>query len=198
MPTEDHQWGVAYPAVFVLDEAGRVVQKRIQEHYRAREGAVKLLEDALGIAAATHHQTRRASAPRVRVSAFVDSDSYVRWQKTRLHVELHVDPGWHVYGQPIPAGYTPLAVEVEPQSGLEVGEPVYPPAHPFKVEGLEEQFYVHEGHVRVVVPIAINVPAGRGEVTVRVTVRHQACSETECISPRESVVEIPLQEAPAA
>lgn len=45
--------GRAYPAVFVLDETGRVVQKRMQEHYRAREEAVNLLEDALGIAAAT-------------------------------------------------------------------------------------------------------------------------------------------------
>jgi hypothetical protein len=196
VPTNDQQWGVAYPAVFVLDEAGRVVQKRIQEHYRAREGAVKLLGDALGIGLATHGETRSASALRLRISAFADSDSYVRWQKTRLNVELDVGRGWHIYGEPIPAGFTPLTVEVEPQSGLEVGDPVFPSAHPFEVQGLEEQFYVYEGHIRVTVPIAVNVPAGRGEVTIRVTVRHQVCNETECMPPSESVLEIPLQETP--
>ena len=198
MPTQDHQSGVAYPAVFVLDEAGRVMQKRIQKHYRAREGSVKLFEDALGIAAATHGETRSATSLRVRISAFADSDGYVRWQKTQMHLSLDVEPGWHVYGRPIPAGYIPLAVEIEPQEGLEVGEPVYPSTHPFELEGLEEQFYVYEGHVRVTVPIAINVPAGRGEVTVRVKVRHQVCTEIECMPPSESVLEIPLQETPPA
>ncbi|HEV2033495.1 MAG TPA: protein-disulfide reductase DsbD N-terminal domain-containing protein [Candidatus Dormibacteraeota bacterium] len=134
----------------------------------------------------------------MRISAFADSDSYVRWQKTRLHVDLDVGPGWHVYGQPIPAGYAPLTVEVEPQSGLEVGEPIYPSARTFNVEALAEQFYVYEGHVRVTVPIAVNVPAGRGEVTIRVTVRHQACNDTECMPPSKSLLEIPLQETPAA
>ena len=198
MPTQDHQSGVAYPAVFVLDEAGRVMQKRIQKHYRAREGSVKLFEDALGIAAATQGETRSATSLRVRISAFADSDGYVRWQKTQMHLSLDVEPGWHVYGRPIPAGYIPLAVEIEPQEGLEVGEPVYPSTHPFELEGLEEQFYVYEGHVRVTVPIAINVPAGRGEVTVRVKVRHQVCTEIECMPPSESVLEIPLQETPPA
>jgi len=198
VPTQDHQSGVAYPAVFVLDEAGRVVQRRIQEHYRAREGAVKLLEDALGIAAFMYGETRSAASPRVRISASADSDGYVRWQKTQLHLSLDVEPGWHVYGRPIPAGYMPLGVEIEPQEGLEVGEPVYPSSHPFEVEGLEEQFQVYEGHVRVTVPIAINVAAGRGEVTVRVRVRHQVCSEIECLPPSEPVLEIPLQETPPA
>ncbi|GAC1505322.1 MAG: hypothetical protein NVS1B3_03380 [Candidatus Dormibacteraceae bacterium] len=198
VPVQDHQWGVAYPAVFVLDAAGRVVQKRIQEHYRAREGAAKLLEEALGIATAPLAEPQRAAAPRVRIKAFADSESYVRWQKTRLHVELGVEPGWHMYGRPIPAEYTPLVVEVEPQSGLEVGEPELPPARPFKVEGLEEQFYVYEGNVRVTVPIAVNVPAEHGEITVRVTVRHQVCSDTECMPPSASTFSISLQEAPGA
>lgn len=38
VPTQDHQYGVAYPAIFVLDESGRLVDKRIRENYRAREG----------------------------------------------------------------------------------------------------------------------------------------------------------------
>ncbi len=198
VPTGDPQWGVAYPAVFVLDEGGRVAQKRIQEHYRAREGAVQLLEDALGVGAASHGQTQTASTPRVRVSVFADSDSYVRWQNTRLHVVLDVDSGWHVYGRPAPTGYTPMTLAIEPQSGLQVGEPLYPPARLLKIESLADQFFVYEGRVHVTIPIAINVLAGHGDVMVRITIRYQACNDVECVPPSEAELEIPLQETPAA
>jgi hypothetical protein len=198
MPTEDYKWGVAYPAVFVLDEEGRVVQRRIQEHYRAREGTAQLLEGSFGIDTSAHGVPQSAQARQVRIKAFADSERYVRWEKTRLHVELDVEDGWHVYGQPIPGGYTPLTVEVEPQSGLEVGEPIYPVAHPFHIQDLEEQFFVYEDDVRITIPIAVNVPLGRGEVTVRVTVRHQACSDTECMPPSASVLLISIKETPAA
>ena len=194
--TKDHQLGVAYPVTFILDEAGVVVGRRIQPNYRAREGVQQLLEDGLGIAPTAHGEVLNASAPRVRISAFTDSDSYVRWARTRLHVELDVDPRWHIYSSPVPLGYTPFTVEIGSQPEVEVGAPVYPAPHPFTVKGLGEEFMVLEGLVRVVVPIAINVPPGRGVVVLNVTVRYQACSDTECLPPSAMDLEIPLQEAP--
>ena len=194
--TKDHQLGVAYPVTFILDEEGVVVGRRIQPNYRAREGVHQLLEDGLGITPTVHGEVLNASAPRVRISAFTDSDSYVRWARTRLHVELDVDPGWHIYSSPVPLGYTPLTVEIGAQPDVELGAPDYPAAHPFTVEGLDEEFQVLEGHVRVVVPIAINVAPGRGEVGLNATVRYQACSDEECLPPSAVHFEIRLQEAP--
>ena len=197
--TGEHQQGVAYPAVFILDAAGTVTQKRIQENYRAREGARQLLEAATGGAALEEPTNAQlVSAPHVRVRAYTDGPAYVRWEKTRLHVELEVDPGWHVYGRPVPKGYTPLKVEIEAQEGLAAVEPVYPPARPFRVEGLDEDFNVSEGSLRVVLPFALNVPPKTGERTLRVSVSWQACSESECLIPELNVIEIPLQEAPPA
>lgn len=195
--TGDHQQGVAYPAVFVLDESGTVTQKRIQENYRAREGARQLLEAVTGEATLeTSGNVRELDAAHVRARAYTDSDRYVRWEKTRLHVELDIDPGWHVYGRPIPKGYTPLLVEIQAEEGLAAGEAEYPPVQPFRVEGLDEEFNVSEGRLHVQLPFAFNVAAETGERTLKVSISWQACSESECLMPAMSEIQVALQEAP--
>jgi DsbC/DsbD-like thiol-disulfide interchange protein len=132
----------------------------------------------------------------VTARAYTDSDRFVRWERTRLHVELEIDSGWHIYGRPIPKGYTPLTVEIDAEEGLVVGEPEYPRVQPLQVEGLDEQFYVSEGRVRVVTPFAFNVAAETGERTLTVRISWQACSQSECLMPTIKVIRIPLPEAP--
>ena len=198
VPTHDHQYGVAYPAIFVLDESGRVVDKRIRENYRAREGALKLLEEALGLALPAGGSEKNAAMDHATVSAVTDSDLYVRWQETRLHVVFDVAPGWHVYGRPIPDGYTPVTVDVESVPEVAVGPPEYPPTHSFKVEGLDDEFEVSEGRFEIVVPFAVNVPPGHGSVDLGVSVRYQACSESECMPPQTLKLDLHLEEGPPA
>jgi hypothetical protein len=194
--TSAHQHGVAYPAVFVLDESGTVAQKRIQENYRAREGARQLLEAlTLGATLAGSRNQKGLDSPHVKVTAYTDSDYYVRWEKTRLHVEVEIEPGWHVYGRPIPEGYTPLAVEIHADEGLAAGEPEYPPARPFRVEGLDEEFNVYEGRLHLLIPFAVNVAAETGARTLGVSISWQACSESECLVPEMHEMKIVLEEA---
>ena len=195
VPTADHQLGVAYPAVFVLDESGQVVGKRIRENYRAREGARKLLAEALNLVLPVAGLQLSAAASHVTITAVADSTEYVRWQETRLHINLDVEAGWHIYGRPIPDGYTPLTVDVEAVPEVKVGAAEYPQTHPFRVEGLEEQFHVHEGTVEVRVPIAFNVPPGHGGIDLKIAVRYQACSDAECEPPAGQTLDLRLEEA---
>lgn len=57
-----------------------------------------------------------------------------------LTVELSIEPGLHVYGTPIPEGYIPLTATVAPLEGLVAGAAELPEPHPFRIEGLDEQF----------------------------------------------------------
>ena len=174
---------MAYPAVFVLDETGRVVDKRIKENYRAREGVLTLLEATLGIRLAPTGPRETVRSTHVTVTAVTDSAEYVRWQETRLHVMFEVESGWHVYSHPVPAGFTPVTVEVTASPEVAVNTAEYPPTRAFRVEGLDEKFYVNEGHFEVRVPIAVNVPAGSGTIELNVAVHIQACNEAECLPP---------------
>jgi len=198
VPTQDNQYGVAYPAIFVLDESGRVVDKRIRENYRAREGALKLLEGALELTLPAGGHDQSVATSQVTVSAVTDSELYVRWQETRLHVIFEIAPGWHVYGRPIPDSYTPVTVEVDSIPEVAVGPAEYPASQPFRVEGLDEEFQVNEGRFEILVPIEVNVPPRHGGVQLEISVRYQACSESECLPPEALKLDLRLEERPPA
>ena len=75
----------------------------------------------------------------------------------------------------------PSSVSVAPIEGLEVGELVLPTPHPFRVEGLEEQFFVYDRKVSVAVPSVFTKNVG--DQTLHVEVRFQACSSDQCQRP---------------
>lgn len=193
---QPHQFGVAYPGVFVLDRGGVVVQKRFQATYRERESGAGLLEEAMGIAAPVHGTTQTAASDAVVVRAELDSPTFSFYQRLRLLVELTIAPGFHVYGTPIPDGYIPLSVAVAPLEGLVVGETAWPVSHPFRVEGLDEQFQVHDGIVQGVIPLTFTMPPGSGDQQVHVTVSYQTCSATECLMPAKVSLTLSVKEVP--
>jgi DsbC/DsbD-like thiol-disulfide interchange protein len=188
---QDRFWGVPYPGEFLLDERGIVTQKRFQKNYRERETSHIVLEQGFGMEASSHGPEARGEAGGVAVRAFLDAERYRIYQRLRVHVEVVVPSGWHVYGLPIPEGYVPLSVSVVPIEGLEVGEPVLPTPHPFRVEGLEEQFFVYDGKVSVAVPILFTKNVS--DQTLHVEVRFQACSSDQCQRPNGVRLDLRIQ-----
>ncbi|HEX9015723.1 MAG TPA: protein-disulfide reductase DsbD N-terminal domain-containing protein [Chloroflexota bacterium] len=116
--------------------------------------------------------------------------TYRPYQKLQLEFEVRITPGLHVYGLPVPEGYTPLAVEVEPLEGMELGPLKLPEPRPFRVEGLDEQFYVYEGTVHGSMPIVLT--KNLGEVTLRTKTQYQACTDALCYPPDVLVAELRL------
>jgi peroxiredoxin len=188
---QDRFWGVPYPGEFLLDERGVVTQKRFQKNYRERETSQTILEQGFGVDASSHGPEARTEAGGVAVRAFPDAGAYRIYQRLRLNVQVVVPSGWHVYGLPIPEGYVPLSVSVAPVEGLEVGEPVLPTPHPFRVEGLEEQFFVYDGTVSVAVPLVFTKNVG--DQTLQIEVRFQACSTDQCQRPNRVRLDLPVK-----
>ncbi len=197
-PVRDDQRGVAYPAVFLLDRNGTVLQKRFHRNYRVRDTGAGLLEAALGIAAPIHGPEEVAQAETVRVGVYLDSPTYRPYQQVRMTVTLAIRDGWHVYAAPVPTGYVPLGVDVTPFDGLEVGQPTWPAGRKFRVAGLDEEFSVLDGTIRGSLPVTFAVAAGRGDLGVDVAVRYQACSDTRCLPPATLRLSLPVREAPFA
>ena len=189
---QDRVWGVPYPGVFVLDAHGDVVQKRFQQSYRERETGAGLLQQGFGIASTEHGAEARDQAEGVQVCAYLDSDTYRFFQRLWLTVEFTIAPGLHVYGQPVPAGYMPLSIDLAPAAGLVVGTAQWPAPQPLHIAGLDEQFYVYEGKVTVSVPVTLTQ---EDDQTLQVTIRYQACSMTDCFAPRTFALQVPVQAA---
>jgi DsbC/DsbD-like thiol-disulfide interchange protein len=109
-------------------------------------------------------------------------------------VEISLAPGFHVYAEPLPEGYTPLSLDVDPGAGVERGAVVWPAPHRFAIDGLDEEFWVHEGTIRASLPLTFTAAPGAGDHTVRATVRYQACSRSACLPPAAVRLEFPVRE----
>jgi len=189
---EDHaNFGAAYPATYILDADGIIVEKRIAESERERETAAGILEARFGGHSSAHGSEVVIPGDQVAIRAYLDSPTYRMAQRLRLIVDVSVADGWHVYGEPVPDGYVPFSVTVGPLTGLTVGPLVAPEPHPFSVDGLDEQFVVHEGLIRCVVPLTFAESAG--DLTVQAQIRFQACSTSECLMPTTLSVELSVR-----
>ena len=126
---ERHQ-GLPYPGVLLLDEQGRVMQKRFQQSYRERETGVGILAQGFGVTSSVHGPEAHGQSEGVNVRAYLDTDTYRFFQRLWLTVELTIEPGVRVYARPIPDGYIPLSVDVAPIVGMMVGKPTWPTPQP--------------------------------------------------------------------
>jgi DsbC/DsbD-like thiol-disulfide interchange protein len=191
----ENVFGIPHPGMFVLNADGSIRSKHFYPSYRERDTGPGTLEHLLGIASGAKTKEATAASGGVFVRAWLDRDAYSWGQRIWLGVELQMEPGVHVYGSPIPDGYFPLELSVEPIERVHVGEPQWPPATPFKLEGLDDEFFVHTGSVRVGLPLTFMV-VDAGRLEVRLTVSYQACTESECFAPARALLTLPIDERP--
>ena len=189
--TRDDQLGVAYPGTFVLNDRGIISQKHFEQSYRVWPTARMFKEWALGYSQAgpgadSLHSTRSD----IEVRAWTDALTYRPYQQVRLHVELSLPPGMHVFASPARDGYVPLSLHVEPLDELTIGSPGLPAAKTLNIEGLDETFLVYEGSIRVVIPLQFTKNLGSTMIILRLA--YQACTPAECFPPATLRVDVPL------
>ena len=187
--------GIPHPGVMVLDTDGMVTEKHFYESYRERDTGAGLLEHVFGIAAAHNGPRVHVASDVVQAQAEFDASSYAWGQRLWLTVSLTIAEGYHVYGHPIPAGYVPLEIKLDLPERVTSGPPHFPTPEPFHVEGLDEQFQVFGGEIRVAMPITfMTVDAGTLDVGGHITL--QACTATECLTPDSLSFKLQLPEDP--
>lgn len=188
--TRDDQHGVAYPGTFVLNEQGVVAEKHFEQSYRPRPTR-QLFEDyALGASDDSPAHAVSGRSGGMEIQAWADAPTYRPYQQIRLHVRLTLPAGVHVYGTPVPDGYTPLRLQLEPRDGLIVGDAEMPAPHPFRVDGLNEDLVVYEGTVRMTVPLLFT--SNLGPTTLALELAYQTCTETTCLPPATIRLELPI------
>ncbi|MGE3573261.1 MAG: protein-disulfide reductase DsbD domain-containing protein [Dehalococcoidia bacterium] len=117
------------------------------------------------------------------VSAVLASPALTFQQKTAILARIALPPGLHAYGLPVPAGYIPTTVSVRGPENVEIGQAIYPPTTPFRVEGLDEEFHVFEGDIEIEVPI-LSSEYQAESVKFEVEIRYQACDDQTCFLPQ--------------
>src|SRR5262249_961222 len=194
IPRNPRHVGLPYPGVFALDEGGIITAKRFHESYRVRDTGTGLLGRTLGPLGLVGDGIETREDDVVRVRAWLDSPTYAFFQRLHVYVELSVAPGFHVYGEPAPAGFIPISVHVVPTEGVDIGDAEWPTPHPLEMPGLDGHLWAHEGMVRGAVPLTFSAPPGAGDRVIRVTVTYQACSDSVCHAPASPAFSFTVRE----
>ena len=147
-----------------------------------------------GLVLATGPQDPAAAGPpgppqkdtaKVRARAFLATDKLPAGRTTAVAVVLDVAEGWHVRGdRPAEKYAVPTVVSVKTKRGTQIGRFAFPTDPPLTPGG--ERRPVEQLHGRVVLRAAVKVPAAAagGDEELEVTVRYQACDDTQCLRPK--------------
>jgi hypothetical protein len=177
-------YGIPFPGTYILGTDGRVEEKLFFQHYRTRPSASTVLREGFGIDfEVEHHPHADVEGDGIHVEATFGGESLVFMETSMLYVDVTLDEGLHVYGQPIPEGFIPFEVGVDAPEGVLVTEPHYPETAPFRVEGIDADFLAYEGSFRVSLRVQ-RLDAQIEAIPLEINLSYQACTDRECFLPQ--------------
>jgi hypothetical protein len=195
-------YGIPFPGVYVADENGRVVAKFFHDTYKKRDSAETLIDAALGRIELDDDAPRAdAVDEEIKITAAVHggAGSVRQGVLRKLVVRFELGEGLHIYGEPVPAGMVATSVDVQGPPGFTTLEPEVPPTEKLRLEALGVDLNVWSGTVDLVVPFyakgelaSETRPLDSDSIDIEVTVRYQACTDSECLLPRTETLALTL------
>src|SRR5260370_23567954 len=134
-PTTHVFYGIPLPGYYLVAPGGRVRDKvflpRLQD--RASASEVLLKDFGTGVGGDAVEVKSDETSARIRLS---DSTAF-SGQELAVAAEFAIQPGWHIYGQPLPKGYVPTAISFDKARGAQQSFD-FPKPRPIKFVALGE------------------------------------------------------------
>lgn len=179
-----------------------MVAKFFHDTYKKRDSPELLIDAALGhVELEPDAPMATGGEPDVRITAAVRGGAGTIRQGIRreLVVRFDLDPGLHIYGEPVPEGMVATSVTVEGPPGLVVEEAILPPTRPLVLESMGIELQTWSGRVDIRVPWYANGelasecrPLDTPSAPLDVTVRYQACTDETCLLPSSATFRLDL------
>ena len=198
IPEGHEYYGVPYPGTYMIDAGGVVSDKSFVAEYSTRESVNDMLQESYGSDDLERGSIRVITAPHLRARAFFASPTIRSSQLVVLTVEISLDDGVHVYGQPVSEGYVAVELTVDESEDLVVDRLHYPEPEEMYLEAVGERLPVYTGRLEIK---AWCKGVGRGPerpIEARARLRYQACDDIECYLPQTLDLTLPLQFLPHA
>lgn len=117
-----------------------------------------------------------------------------RNKAVEISIPVTVMPGHHIQSNPA-SNPQLIATKLElvgPQ-GVVIGEPIYPPGKPYRLQGSPTEISTYDGVFEVKVPVTASAKARPGEGRIAGKLRYQACNDKICFFPQTALVSIPIE-----
>jgi thiol:disulfide interchange protein DsbD len=125
-----------------------------------------------------------AQAPTVSTQLLLARDRFAPGAAVRVAVVIDLTAPWHINANPptLPE-LIPTVVTFE-APGLAFGKITYPKGKEERVEWAEQPVALYSGRATIFAEGEVSGDAPPGPVTIRATVRYQACDNTVCYAPK--------------
>ncbi len=197
-------YGIPWPGDFLIAPDGTVRDKLFQRNYEHRASASEITLRHYGGRAGGNSVDIESDVLSATVS--LSTDRCFPGQELGVELEVHLKPGWHLYGKPLPDNYQATDLTFE---GPLVDEQslAMPPATPVLLKALNETLPVYEEEIRAIgklgirwsppMPAKFLEPLGNriepGLHQIEGTLRFQACSDEVCEMPQAMRFQLPLR-----
>jgi len=182
--------GVPHPVVYLVAGDGIIIRKYFVENYQHRVTASSVvLREFGGVDQDAAVTILQSGALRVEVR--LSSARAFAGQEIGLSAKFTLEPGWHVYGTPLPDAYTATSIAFDdPQIIRQSFE--LPQAQPMEIATLGETLPVYGGSFQGLGSLLLKFPMAAGNTTLSGQLRFQQCSDSVCEAPETVPFELPL------
>jgi len=186
--------GVPHPVQYLVAPDGLVIRKYFVPNYQHRvtASAVAFREfGAVSEGAAT--VTLRSGA--LTLTMGLSAERAFAGQEIGFFARFTLETGWHVYGTPLPDGYTATSVIFD---GAAIARQSFelPAATPARMAFLKDLVPVYTGTFQGIGSLLLRFPLDEGTTMLSGMVRFQQCSDSVCEPPETIPFELPLTLAP--
>jgi AhpC/TSA family/Disulphide bond corrector protein DsbC len=193
---EDHPmlYGIPFPGDYLIAPNGTVRDKLFLPSYEHRPSASQI---AMRQATDAEPNSVQIKTDVLSAKISLSADRCFPGQELGVALDVHLEPGWHVYGDPLPKNYQAIALQFE---GPLVGEysMKMPAARPILLKALNETLPVYEDELHAMgklgirwsppIPAKFLEPLGPpikpGLHQIDGAFRFQACSDDVCEMPQ--------------
>jgi len=182
--------GVPHPVNYLVMPDGILVRKYFVPNYQHRvTGSAVVLQEFGVVGEDTEATTLQSGALTVEIG--LSGPKAFAGQEIKFFGKFKLEPGWHVYGAPLPEAYIPASITFDDPKIIRQSFEL-PQAQAIEIPGLGETLPVYSGSFRGLGSLLLRFPIDAGRTTLSGQVDFQQCSDTACDPPQRVPFELPL------
>ena len=182
--------GVPHPVTYLLSPDGTVVHKYFVPNYQHRVTGAAVVLEHFGAPAESAAAVKVNSGP-LAVSIGLSNASAFAGQEIGFFAKFALEPGWHIYGQPLPATYTPTSITFDDPNVTSQSFEL-PGAELLTIPALNETLPIYSGAFQGQGRLLLKFPLEAGPITLSGKLHFQQCSDTVCEAPQTVAFQLPL------
>ena len=183
-------YGVPHPVEYLVAPDGTVIKKYFVPNYQHRvTGAAVALREFETVHPGAPSVTLEGRGLAVRIG-FPSARAFAG-QKVGFYAHFAVQPGWHIYGNPLPERYTATAIAFESPSVVRQ-ELELPAPKMLNFPVLRETLPVYSGTFHGIGTLLLKHPLPEGKIVLPGHLSFQRCSDTVCEPPEALPFELAL------